>query len=184
MLATGLALAGDTTEATQRAARRWLADGPARWTPEQWQYRRYALTDALDDLFGASGDPDERDAVAGQVLVMVCELVLSLRGNWHGRGKWLVRQMRTSDAELTERLMRTHRAALLGSHHAVLSPSDTALLLSGDRRGSSIESPNNGAQRPLRFKSYTDFLAFVRVQCCAWHDEISNGSLFGLTPSL
>ena len=109
MLATGLALAGDTTEATQRAARRWLADGPARWTPEQWQYRRYALTDALDDLFGASGDPDERDAVAGQVLVMVCELVLSLRGNWHGRGKWLVRQMRTSDAELTERLMRAHR---------------------------------------------------------------------------
>ena len=109
MLATGLALAGDTTEATQRAARRWLADGPARWTPEQWQYRRYALTDALDDLIGTSGDPDERDAVAGQVLVMVCELVLSLRGNWHGRGNWLVRQMRTSDAELTERLMRAHR---------------------------------------------------------------------------
>ncbi len=109
MLATGLALAGDSTEATQRAVRQWVADGPARWTSEQWQYRRYALTDALDDLIGASGDPDERDAVAGQVLVMVCELALGLRGGWRGRGKWLVRQMRASDAELTERLMRAHR---------------------------------------------------------------------------
>ena len=106
MLATGIALGGDTTGATQRAARQWVTDGPARWTPEQWEYRRYALTDALDDLVGASDDPDERDAVAGQLLVMVYELVLGLRGGWHGRGKWLVRQMRTSDAELTERLMR------------------------------------------------------------------------------
>ena len=35
MLATGLALASDSTEATQRAVRQWVADGPARWTPEQ-----------------------------------------------------------------------------------------------------------------------------------------------------
>jgi len=78
-------------------------------------YRRYALTDALDDLLGAS-DPDERDAVAGQVLLLVVELALNLRGSWQGRGKWLVRQLRAADAELAARLMSAHREAVATGH--------------------------------------------------------------------
>lgn len=120
MLATGIPLAGDETRVTQMIARQWVADGPGRWTAEQLEYRRYALTDALDDLVGASEDPDERDAVAGQVLTMVGELALSLRGGWQGRGKWLVRQMRTSDAELAERLMGAHREVVATGHVANL----------------------------------------------------------------
>jgi hypothetical protein len=89
MLATGVALTGPETEATQAEARRWIAVGPEPWTAEQLDKRRYALTDALDDLVGAN-DYDERDAVAGQVLLMVAELALNLRGAWQGRGKWVV----------------------------------------------------------------------------------------------
>lgn len=111
MLATGVALAGGETDATQEAARRWVASGPKPWTPEQLEYRRYALTDALDDLVGAT-DPDERDAVAGQVLLMVAELALTLRGGWQGRGKWLVRQLYATDAGLCEGLMAAHREAV------------------------------------------------------------------------
>jgi predicted nucleotidyltransferase len=115
MLATGIALTGAEAEATQAAARRWVEAGPARWTPDQLEYRRYALTDALDDLLGTS-DPDERDAVAGQVLLMVVELALNLRGSWQGRGKWVVRQIRAADAGLAATLMSAHREAVATGH--------------------------------------------------------------------
>ena len=72
MLATGLPLAGDEVDPLQVRAREHLAAGPPAWTREQLDYRRYALTDALDDLAGAT-DAGERDAVAGQVLVMAGE---------------------------------------------------------------------------------------------------------------
>lgn len=111
MLATGVALTGPETEATQAEASRWIALGPEPWTAEQLDQRRYALTDALDDLVGAS-NPDERDAVAGQVLLMVAELALNLRVAWQGRGKWVVRQLRSADAELAEDLMLAHREAV------------------------------------------------------------------------
>lgn len=111
MLATGVALTGPETEATQAVARRWIAQGPEPWTAEQFEQSRYALTDALDDLVGA-GDPDERDVVAGQVLLMAAELALSLKGSWQGRGKWVVRQLLAADAELTEDLMSAHREAV------------------------------------------------------------------------
>ncbi len=42
MLATGVALAGAQTEATQAAARRRVAQGLGRWTAQQLAYRRYA----------------------------------------------------------------------------------------------------------------------------------------------
>lgn len=98
MLATGIALTGRDVEQIKADAARWIQAGPQRWTPEQLEYRRYALTDAVDDLLGAS-DPDERDAVAGQVLLMAAELALSLRGGWLGRGKWIVRQLRAADPD-------------------------------------------------------------------------------------
>lgn len=115
MLATGIALTGADAEATQSAARRWVEAGPERWTRNQMEYRRYALTDALDDLIGAS-DPDGRDAVAGQVLLMAAELALNLRGGWQGRGKWVVRQLRAADAELAATLMSAHRVAVATGH--------------------------------------------------------------------
>lgn len=127
MLAMGVALFGSETEATQAEARRWVAQGPRPWLAEQVELRRYALTDALDDLVGAN-DPDERDAVAGQVLQMVAELALNLKGSWQGRGKWLVRQLRAADAELAERLMSAHREAVATGQVSHLVETSEAVL--------------------------------------------------------
>ncbi|HUX05560.1 MAG TPA: nucleotidyltransferase domain-containing protein [Acidimicrobiales bacterium] len=127
MLATGVALTGPETETTQAQARRWVAQGPEPWTTEQLEQRRYALTDALEDLVGAS-DPDERDAVAGQVLLMTAELALSLRGSWQGRGKWVVRQLRSADAVLAKELLLAHREAVATGRVAhLVSRSETVL---------------------------------------------------------
>lgn len=111
MLATGIALGGALVHVTQEEARRWVAEGPQRWSDEQLTHRRYAFTDALDDLLG-SNDTDECDAVAGQVLLMAAEMALNLRGGWQGRGKWLVRQLRATDAAFATALMSAHREAV------------------------------------------------------------------------
>jgi hypothetical protein len=111
MLATGVPLLGQRTVTLQESARAHLDAGPAPWTREQIDYRRYALTDALDDLAGAI-DHDERDAIAGQVLTMVAEMALHNRGAWVGRGKWLVRLLRAADPDLAHEVMSAHRAAV------------------------------------------------------------------------
>lgn len=89
---------------------RMMASGPA-WTSEQIDYRRYLVTDALDDLRGAH-DPDERDIVAGQIVVMVAELHLAANSHWRGRGKWLLRQLRQHDDVTASALMRAHREVI------------------------------------------------------------------------
>jgi hypothetical protein len=133
MLSTGIALSGSDVDAIQSAATRWVAAGPERWTPDQLEYRRYALTDALDDLTGAV-DPDERDAVAGQVLVMAAELALNLRGRWLGRGKWLVRLLRDADPEVSASLMKGHRLAVAtGSFHELVAACEAVLAEAGGR---------------------------------------------------
>lgn len=127
MLATGVGLMGPETDDIQATARRWIAEGPEPWTTEQLAQRRYALTDALDDLVGTD-DPDERDAVAGQVLLMVAELALNLRGCWQGRGKWVVRQLRSTDLELAKDLMLAHREAVATGHVTHLVKRSEAVL--------------------------------------------------------
>ena len=125
MLATGLPLAGDHVQRMQEQARAHLAAGPAAWTAQHLQYRRYALTDALDDLVDTL-DVDERDVVAGQVLVMTAQLALGSRGAWLGKGKWLVRRLRAEDDRLAEDL-------LTGHHRAVATGDPTGLVAAADQ---------------------------------------------------
>jgi hypothetical protein len=133
MLSTGVALAGRDVDSIQSAATRWVEAGPERWTQDQLEHRRYALTDALDDLVGAV-DPDERDAVAGQALVMAAEMVLSVRGRWLGRGKWLVRFLRDVDQEIATSLMTGHRVAVAtGSADAFVAACEVVLAEAGGR---------------------------------------------------
>lgn len=111
MLATGRPVAGPEVSAIQAAARAHVAAGPPAWTPEQVEYRRYAVTDALDDLVAAEDD-DERDAVAGQLLALVTELRLATAGAWRGRGKWQVRRLRACDPDWARQVMAGHRTAV------------------------------------------------------------------------
>jgi hypothetical protein len=128
MMATGAPLTdGAHVRDLQEAARSHVAVGPPVWTDAELAYRRYALTDALDDLAGAT-DQDERDVVASQVTAMAAELALHTRGGWLGRGKWLVRQLRSCDAGLSADLMAAHRVAVAEGDTAVLAAISDRLL--------------------------------------------------------
>lgn len=133
MLATGRPLGGADVEAVAIRARAHLDAGPIRWTAERIEHRRYVLTDAIDDL-ECVRDADERDAVAGRLLLLSAELHLALAGRWQGTGKWLVRRLRESDPELTERLMAGHRAAVSsGDVSGLVAAADTVLDTCGGR---------------------------------------------------
>jgi hypothetical protein len=133
MLATGRPLGGADVEAVAIRARAHLDAGPIPWTAERIEHRRYVLTDAIDDV-ECVRDADERDAVAGRLLLLSAELHLALAGRWQGTGKWLVRRLRESDPELTERLMAGHRAAVSsGDVSGLVAAADTVLDTCGGR---------------------------------------------------
>ena len=119
MLATGVGLSGADVDVIQQRAREHIAAGPAPWTDEQFQYRRYVLTDALDDLLGARG-VDERDAVAGQILTLAAELRLARNDCWQGKGKWQLRMLRNCDPALASALFAAHRATVSSDDRAAL----------------------------------------------------------------
>jgi hypothetical protein len=133
MLATGVGLAGPEVAPFQELARAHLAEGPPAWTSDAIEYRRYLLTDALDDLSGARED-NERDAVAGHVLVSAAELRLALARHWQGTGKWLYRRLRECDEELAERMYTGHRLLVAGGDPSdFIGAVDEVLTLVGGR---------------------------------------------------
>lgn len=133
MLAIGQPLGGPDLDRIQQEARAFLAAGPPTWSTEQIDYRRYLITDALDDLSGARDD-DERDAVANQLLTMAAELHLGAAGHWAGKGKWLLRFLRESDRELADRLYAGHRAVISsGDARGLIAVCDTVLAPLGGR---------------------------------------------------
>jgi len=112
MVAHGVVLIdGEIREQLQRRAADLLSAGPMELGHDELDRRRYALTDMLDDLTGAT-DSAERDVVAGQVLVAAAELALLSRRQWIGRGKWLLRRLQQMDRDLAERLVEAHRTVI------------------------------------------------------------------------
>ena len=87
--------AGGPAEQIQRNARELLRNGPIRCSTEQLDYRRYLLTDLLDDLRGCR-EPFERLFIANAVLVQAAELALLATNAWLGSGKWLARELHQS----------------------------------------------------------------------------------------
>jgi predicted nucleotidyltransferase len=134
MCAHGITLTGAGHAAALRAeATAFLAAGAPALTPAELARRRYALTDGLDDLADAT-DPDERDAVAGIVLIATAELALLLDRRWLGRGKWLVRRLRAHDRPLADRLLAAHRRAVAeGDATALTAAADDVLSRVGGR---------------------------------------------------
>ncbi|MFF0435422.1 nucleotidyltransferase domain-containing protein [Streptomyces sp. NPDC004327] len=78
--------------ALQSEARERLAAGPPPLSERERDYRRYILTDLLDDLRGCT-DPAERVHLVAHTLQCASELVLLAGGHWLGTGKWLSRRL-------------------------------------------------------------------------------------------
>ncbi|MGY0235239.1 nucleotidyltransferase domain-containing protein [Longispora urticae] len=106
MVAAGtLILDGDGSFARVRAdcARR-LAAGPAPLTRADLDFRRYGITDQLDDLAGCA-DPHEAAMIALHLIRDAAGLALAAAGRWQANGKWLYRELRAADPDLAARLM-------------------------------------------------------------------------------
>ncbi|KOU32508.1 nucleotidyltransferase [Streptomyces sp. WM6373] len=85
-----------------------LREGPGAMAPTAVENRRYALTDALDDLADTS-DAVERLAVAGVVLGIAADLLFDHHRAWTGGGKWLPRRLLQADPERGGTLLDAHR---------------------------------------------------------------------------
>lgn len=118
--AEGVILRDDGTAALiQREAEELLARGPVPWSPQDIDRARYGITDALDDLIGAT-DPAEGLFAANLLAERVHEFVLRANGRWVGSGKWVARALRQYDPRLCDRLVN--------ALHAFYREGDKALL--------------------------------------------------------
>jgi hypothetical protein len=138
----------------QEDARSRLDAGPAPASATELEDRRYGLSSLLDDLVGVQ-DPDELVFIASRLLTAATELVLLTHRSWLGTGKWLMRQLRQTDAVLAERLLSAHRAAVGGSRREPLQQVVQDILdgaggrlMAGYRRQGVTPSPTSPATRP------------------------------------
>lgn len=103
MLLDGVAVRGP--EELEHWRHRWApryAQGP-QLEPAEARFRRYELTDVLDDLVDAN-DPVERHVLGALLFQLVAELILLMNGHWIGSGKYLPRRLREFDAARAEAL--------------------------------------------------------------------------------
>lgn len=103
MLVEGTAIRDDGRLASLR--RRWqsvLDTGPSLSAQES-AFRRYVITDVLDDLRDAA-DPLEQQVEAAILFERVSELILLSEGRWIATGKWLPRRLRNLSHERADLL--------------------------------------------------------------------------------
>jgi hypothetical protein len=103
MLVEGMPLRTGDDYAQLRA--RWaaaLAEGP-EVDPRELEFRRYVITDVLDDLRDAV-DPLERQVLAGTLFEKTAELMLLSDRRWIGTGKYLPRRLRALDRDRVDAL--------------------------------------------------------------------------------
>ncbi|MFE2328632.1 nucleotidyltransferase domain-containing protein [Streptomyces sp. NPDC059385] len=129
-----------------------LREGPPALDPETVESKRYALTDALDDL-GDAGDRAERIAVASVVLGGAAELLLDHHRAWTGGGKWLPRRLRVADERRGGALVEGHlHLCQSGDPAALLAAAEEILDLVGGplREGYRRTWRNPAAPEPER----------------------------------
>jgi hypothetical protein len=101
----------DIAETRQRQARNLWAQGPPPLRPDELDEQRYRLSDLLDDYQGTHDD-EELTFIVASLIESAAELELSAHGQWLGSGKWMARQLRQHDAELSTRLSTAAALAL------------------------------------------------------------------------
>ncbi|MER5637161.1 nucleotidyltransferase domain-containing protein [Kitasatospora sp. NPDC002227] len=129
MYATGLPLFdphGHAAAARARAVAE-LAAGPAPFTAEVVQARRYGLTDLLADLVDAT-DRVEALAIGADVLALAADLLCDHRRAWTGSGKWFPRRLLAADAELGGALLAGHLTLCGAGDPAPLAAAAAAVL--------------------------------------------------------
>ena len=98
----------------QADCRAQVADGPPPLAADEVAASRYAVSELIEDLLGAT-DPLERTAVATALWDHALRLLLAGSGRWVGTGKGLVREVVALDSEQTSTRAATFDAALRGA---------------------------------------------------------------------
>lgn len=109
MIGHGVSLVAEHEEkaaALQARARAHIMAGPPALSEEDRQWRRYMLTNLIDDL-RAPRRPQHAFAAGMELYRTLADFVLRMEGKWSAIGKALPDRLRAHDADLAER----HHAA-------------------------------------------------------------------------
>jgi predicted nucleotidyltransferase len=97
MVSEGIVIKDDEfIDSIKKEANRLLDDGPALWSAETINVKRYFITDALDDFIGCSNRAEEI-FIANKLAELVSEFVLRTNRKWIGDSKWVVRALKQYD---------------------------------------------------------------------------------------
>lgn len=136
MCTDGVMLVGGGVAAEVRdEAQEVLAAGPPPATGTELEERRYVLTDLVDDLAGST-DPGETAVIGWHVWMATAELALIQARAWLGSGKWLLRELRATDADLADRMV-----AAIGDSRQLTDLADEVLDRVGGRYWSGYRVP-------------------------------------------
>lgn len=129
MIAEGVTLVDrGGADVISEQARAVLAAGPPAPSPADLEWRRYALTDLLDDQAGST-DEGETAVICWTLWTQTAQLALLLAGQWFGGGKWLLRELRAADPTLAADMV-----AAIGNPERVAVLADRVLERAGGRR--------------------------------------------------
>ncbi|UPL17999.1 hypothetical protein [Microbacterium aurugineum] len=103
MLVEGMPIRDDGSLDEFRAHWSRLLAAGSTLTAEESAFRRYVITDLLDDLHDAE-DPLEQRVVANLLFERIAELMLLSEGHWVATGKWLPRRLRSLSPERADLL--------------------------------------------------------------------------------
>ena len=91
-------------DSIKKEAKEMLENGPAKWSTETIQIKRYFITDALDDFKGCSNRAEEL-FIANRLAELVSEFVLRTNRHWIGESKWLVRSLKQYDEQFAHQFV-------------------------------------------------------------------------------
>jgi predicted nucleotidyltransferase len=85
-------------------AKRIIEIGPAEWTDKEIDFKRYFITDTLDDFIGSDNKAEEI-FIVGTLAEQLQEFVLRTNKRWVGKSKWVVRELNRFDPVFTEQFV-------------------------------------------------------------------------------
>ncbi len=106
MVTEGIPITGaDHIHPIKKEAAEILSSGPEPWDQEQIDFKRYCITDALEDLKGATNRA-EAIFTANVLADTIHEFYLRTNGQWIGSGKWIIRNLRQFNEEFAKKYAR------------------------------------------------------------------------------
>src|SRR5690625_2538491 len=106
MVSEGITLKDDTDvlPSIRAEAKELLERGPAEWSLETKQLKRYFITDVMDDFIGSTIRAEELFC-ANTLADLLAEFVLRMNRQWMGSSKWTIRALNHFDTTMAKQLV-------------------------------------------------------------------------------